>query len=147
MSGSSSSRCTRSCNWCDNARPSVDLPAPHTPVMHLSETGERRHGPPAPTTRVLPRRRSGRLWASLPSAEYYTTARPTLWADGRFPGETWPCPPGPGPCRLGPSPTVLCLAIYPGSWPRFVKRGGLEVRSYWIPGSYAPSIVREAQLL
>src|SRR6266508_1900877 len=99
QSRSSSRRCTGSCAWCDHARPSVDLPAPHTPVMHISETGERRHGPPAPTIRVLPRRRSGRLWASLPIAEYGTTARPTLWADGLFPGETWPCPPGPGPCR------------------------------------------------
>ena len=95
-----------SCNWRDNARPSVDLPAPPAPGMPMSETGGRRRGPPAPTTRGLPRRRSGRLWASLPIAEYGTTARPTLWADGRFPGETGPCPPGPGPCRLCPSPTA-----------------------------------------
>src|SRR6266567_3686272 len=63
-------------------------PAPPTPGMPLSETGERRRAPPAPTTQVLPRRRSGRLWASLPSAQYGMTARPTRGADEQFPGET-----------------------------------------------------------
>src|SRR5215510_7612738 len=113
---SSSRRCNGSCTWCDHAHPSVDLRAPHTPVRHLSETGERRRGFPAPTTRVLPRRRSGRLWASLPSAEYGTTARPTLGADGRFPEETGLCPPGPGPCRLCPSPTSCAGSPNTSGW-------------------------------
>src|SRR6266849_4573291 len=106
----------RGYTWRDNARPSVDVPAPPAPGMHLSETGGRRRGPPAPTTRVLPRRRSGRLWASLPIAECCTTARPTRGAAGRFPGETGPCPPRPGLFRLGPSPTACAGSPHTSGW-------------------------------
>src|SRR6266436_1433218 len=85
-------------------------------VAYLSETGGRRRGPPAPTTRGLPRQRSGRLWASLASAECGTTARPTLGADERFPGETWPYPLGPGPCRLCSSPTGCAGSLNTSGW-------------------------------
>src|SRR5215470_3918927 len=105
-----------SCAWHDNARLSVDVPTPHALGIHLIETGERRHGPPGPTTRVLPRRRNGRLRASLSIAECCTIARPTLGADGRFPGETGPCLPGPGPCRLCPSPTVCAGSLNTSGW-------------------------------
>src|SRR5207244_552625 len=72
--------------------------------------------PPGLTTRVRPGRRSGRLWASLPSAEYGTTARPTRGAAGRFPGETGPCPPRPGLFRLGPSPTACAGSPHTSGW-------------------------------
>src|SRR2546427_4766067 len=108
-------------------------PAPPTPGMPLSETGERRRGSPAPTTRVLPGRRSGRLWASLPSAEYGTTAPPTLWAAGRFPGETWPCPPGPEPFRLDPSPTVCADSPDTSGW-RSRSSGSPSRWSRWSAG-------------
>ena len=37
-------------------------------------------------------------------------------ADGRFPGEIGPCPPGPGPCRLCPSPTGCAGSPNTSGW-------------------------------